>query len=107
MERSEFLRLADTCLERVADWLEAFDPDEVDFTAADGVLKIEFPDRVTYVLNRQTAADQMWFAAGARAWHFDRKDGEWRDDREGELLAKRISETVSAKLGRTVELTDA
>lgn len=107
MDRSEFLRLADECLDRVADWLEAFDPDEVDFTASDGVLKIEFPDGVTYVLNRQTAADQMWFAAGARAWHFDRVDGAWKDDKEGALLAARISETVSAKLGRSVELTDA
>ena len=23
-----------------------------------------------YVLNRQTATNQMWFAAGASAWHF-------------------------------------
>lgn len=107
MDRSEFLRLADECLERVANWLEGFDPDEVDFTAADGVLKLEFPDGVTFVLNRQTAAEQMWFAAGARAWHFDRIEGAWGDDREGELLQKRISESVSAKLGRAVELTDA
>ena len=107
MDRSEFLQLADTCLERVTAWLEVFDPDEVDFTAADGVLKIEFPDGVTYVLNRQTAADQMWFAAGARAWHFDWSGSAWVDDRDGAELDARLSEVMSAKLGRTVSPTDA
>jgi len=107
MDRSEFLKLADACLERVAAWLEAFDPDEVDFTAADGVLKIEFPDRVTYVLNRQTAADQMWLAAGARAWHFDWSGEAWLDDRDGAELYARLGEVMTAKLGRTVELGEA
>jgi CyaY protein len=104
MDRSEFLKLADTCLERVATWLEAFDPDEVDFMAADGVLKIEFPDRVTYVLNRQTATDQMWFAAGARAWHFDWSGETWLDDRDGAELYARLGEVMTTKLGRAVDL---
>lgn len=104
MDRSEFLKLADDCLERVAGWLEEFDPDEVDFSTADGVLKIEFPDRTTYVLNRQTAADQMWLAAGARAWHFDRRGDAWVDDKEGEELYARLSEVMTRKLGRTVSL---
>ena len=107
MDRSEFLKLADTCLEHITSWLEAFDPDEVDFTAADGVLKIEFPDGVTYVLNRQTAADQMWLAAGARAWHFDWSGAAWVDDRDGEELDARLAEVMSAKLGRAVSPTDA
>ena len=34
MERQEYLRLADDCLDRFADWLEDFDPDEVDFAEA-------------------------------------------------------------------------
>ncbi len=107
MERSEFISLADECLERVAQQLEAFDPDEVDFTTADGVLKIEFPDRVTFVLNRQTAADQMWLAAGARAWHFDWSGEAWLDDREGGELYARLAEVLSAKLGREVSLGEA
>ena len=107
MERSEFISLADECLERVAQQLEAFDPDEVDFTTADGVLKIEFPDRVTFVLNRQTAADQMWLAAGARAWHFDWSGKAWLDDREGDELYARLTEVLSAKLGREVSLGEA
>lgn len=104
MERSLYLRRADECLERVAKWLERFDPDEVDFATTDGVVTLEFPDRVRYVLNRQTAADQMWFAAGARAWHYQWSDAtqSWVDDRDGHDLYAKVAEVVSAKLGRTV-----
>jgi CyaY protein len=106
MERSTFLRLADDAIRRVEDWLENFDPDEVDFTAADGVLKIEFADGPTFVMNRQTATEQMWYAAGVRAWHYDRDEGksEWLCDRDGHELFARIAETVSETLGRQVAI---
>lgn len=106
MERHDFLKIADECLDRIADWLESFDPDEVDFATTDGVVTIEFADDVRFVLNRQTAADQMWFAAGARAWHYD-WDGErqsWLSDKDGHDLYGRISEVVSEKIGREVEV---
>lgn len=104
MQKHEFLNLADACLNRVADWLEGFDPDEVDFSTTDGVVSIEFPDGVRYILNRQTAADQMWYAAGARAWHYDLDGEAWRCDKDGHELLARIAETVSEKLGRPVDL---
>lgn len=106
MERSTFLKLADSCLKRVEDWLEDFDPDELDFEPADGVVKLIFADGTVFVLNRQTAADQMWYAAGARAWHYDwDAAGErWLDDKEGGDLYARLAETVSRKLGRDVSV---
>jgi len=103
MERTDFLKLADDCLDTIANWLEGFDPDEVDFGTSDGVVSIEFADGTKYIVNRQTAADQMWFAAGVRAWHYDRTDaGSWACDRDGHDLYERIGEVVSEKLGRTV-----
>lgn len=106
MERQAFLKLADDCLERIATWLESFDPDEVDFATTDGVVTIEFADEVRYILNRQTAADQMWFAAGASAWHYDwdaeRKS--WLADKDGHDLYAKISEVVSEKIGREVQV---
>jgi CyaY protein len=104
MDRQLYLRLADACLERFADWLENFDPDEVDFSTADGVLTLEFADGMRYVLNRQAAANQMWFAAADRAWHYD-WDAEqeiWKDDRDGHELGGNVAERVSEKLGRVV-----
>jgi CyaY protein len=106
MEREEFLRLADATMERVARWLETFDPDEIDFATSDGVLTLEFADKKRFVLNRQTAADQMWLAAGARAWHFDWNAAEraWVDDRDGHELLARLAEIVSQKIGRDVSI---
>ncbi len=105
MERSDFQQLADACLDRFATWLEDFDADELDFALADGVLTFEFADGTRFVMNRQTAAGQMWLAAGAHAWHYD-WDAEgraWRCDRDGHVLDECVSRVVSEKLGRPVE----
>jgi len=104
MDPREYERLADKCLEDIAGWLEDFDPDEVDFATSDGVVTIEFPDGTRYVLNRQAAAHQMWYAAGARAWHYNWNSdvSDWQDDRDQHSLGSCVAETISAKLGRTV-----
>jgi iron donor protein CyaY len=106
VERTRFEQLADACLERFATWLEDFDPDEVDFSSADGVIVLEFAGGKRFVLNRQGGASQMWFAAGARAWHYDWNGTAWVDDRDGHALDARIVEVVSAKLGHPVPPID-
>ncbi len=104
MDRQDFHLRADACLARVEQWLEDFDPDELDFTSADGVVKLEFATGQTFVLNRQTAAHQMWFAAGASAWHYDwdAASESWLCDKDGHELLARIGESTSGTLGRTV-----
>jgi CyaY protein len=106
MDRQEFLRRADECLGRVEDALDAFDPDEVEATGGDGVLTLEFADKQRYVLNRQTAASQMWFAAGARAWHFDwdAAGSTWIDDKGGRELYALVADEIAKKLGRGVKI---
>lgn len=106
MDRQEFLRRADECLARVEDALEGFDPDELDYSAGDGVLTLEFADKQRYVLNRQTATNQMWFAAGASAWHFAWDAGReaWIDDKGGRELFALVADAVARKLGRGVKI---
>lgn len=106
MDRQEFLRRADACLARVEDALQDFDPDELDYASSDGVLTLEFADKKRYVLNRQTATNQMWFAAGARAWHFafDATNERWVDDKEGRELFVLLADEVAKKLGRGVKI---
>lgn len=100
----EYQRLADACLERAAAWLEDFDADELDYATSDGVVTLEFADGQRYVLNRQAAAHQMWFAAGARAWHYDwnSESGLWLDDRDGHELFQNVVRCVGDKLGRAL-----
>lgn len=106
MEKSNYTQRVDACLKRVATWLEAFDPDEVDYGTTDGVVSLLFPDGARYVLNRQSAASQVWFAAGARAWHYnwDESKSAWLDDRDGHDLYANIARVVSEKLRRSVSL---
>ena len=106
MTNQEYLRLADTCLDRVADWLEGFDPDEVDYSTTDGMVSLDFPDGKRFVLNRQSGNSQMWLAAGVRAWHYDWSPEQecWLDDKDGHELYARLAEVVSEKIGRTVTI---
>lgn len=104
MDAQQYYRAVETCLERVARWLDRFE--DIDITSADGLVTMEFEDGTRFVLNRQSAASQIWFAAGARAWHYnwDPLEETWVDDRDGHDLLARIAEVVSAKLGQTVAL---
>jgi CyaY protein len=99
MDEQEYLQAADACLERAARWLG--DLEDLDVTAGDGLVTVEFEDGTRFVLNRQSAARQMWFAAGARAWHYgwDVARASWRDDRDGHELFARLGEVVAEKLG--------
>ena len=99
MDEQAYLRAAEACLERVGRWLG--DLEDVDFTAGDGLVTLEFDDGARFVLNRQAAAHQIWLAAGARAWHYSWDDARhtWVDDRDGHDLYGRIAEVVGEKLG--------
>jgi iron-sulfur cluster assembly protein CyaY len=107
MDQTEFLRRAEQCLETVTKWLETLDPDEADYATGDGVVTIEFADGGKFILSRQAATSQMWFAAGARAWHYNRDEatGHWLDDRDGHDLYVRLAEVVSEKIGHPVEFS--
>ena len=106
MDTAEFLHLADACLSQVAARLEVLDPEEVDYSIGDGKLTIEFPDGRQFVLNRQSAAFQMWFAAGASAWHYDWDPARqtWVSDKDRHLLYERIAQVVSEKIGHAVQI---
>ena len=105
MDESEFIRLSDECLQKVAKWLEDLDPDEVDYSSADGSLTLEFPDGARFILSRQPATKQVWLAAGAHGWHFDSDPvtGAWIDDKDGCELYARLSDAVAEKVGHDVE----
>lgn len=87
--------------------LDLFDPDELEADLAQGVLKITFADRRVCVLNRQAAANQIWLAEGASAWHFEFSPDRnaWLDTKgRGELTAI-LAKVVGDRLGRKVTLS--
>ena len=106
MEDMEFLSLADQAMEGFLDLFEDFDPDELDVDLAQGVLRMEFANGGVCVMNRQTAAHQLWLAEGATAWHFDWKpeDGTWVDTKGRGPLTTVLEEVLTKRLGRAVSL---
>jgi CyaY protein len=105
MDEREFIALADECLARVARWLDDCDPDELDYSTADGSIAMEFADGAKFILSRNLAMKQMWLAAAANGYHyiFDETASSWRDDRDGHDLHSKLAQVIAVKLGHPVE----
>jgi iron donor protein CyaY len=104
MDDAEFRERSDAALSKVAKWLEDFDPDEVDYTTADGVVTIEFSGGARFILSRQSQLKQLWLAAGAHGFHYSWNDprSSWLDDKDGHELNFRLAEVVAEQLGHPV-----
>src|ERR1700730_18894529 len=101
MDDNEFRDLSDACLGKVAKWLEDLDPDEVDYTAGDGVVTIEFAGGAKFILSRQSQMKQMWLSAGSHGFHYnwDAARDQWLDDKDGHRLFSSPEGTIRQELG--------
>lgn len=101
-----FLQHADQCMAAILQQLDAFDPDDLEADLSMGVLKLSFRDGRKCILNRQTAAHQIWLAEGATAWHFvlDAQTGRWMDTKGRGDLHTILGDVIGKKLGRPVKL---
>jgi CyaY protein len=102
----EFSKHADAFMAEMLVLLDEIDPDDLDCMLAMGVLTMEFADGTKAIMNRQTAAHQIWLAYGATAWHFefDPETQEWSDTKDRGELRSVLAATIGAKLGHTVTL---
>lgn len=107
MTESEFERLAGATLAALESAFEEGAPDaDVQFKGA-GVLEIEFDDGSKMIINRHTAAREIWVAAPSGGFHF-RHDGRlWRDTRDGTELFDAVSRLASQQGGAPVTLRGA
>lgn len=103
---SAYLQQADRCLHDLLTRLDTFDPDELEADFAGGVLKIGFPDGRNCIVNRQAAAQQIWMAEGATAWHFtfDAARDAWLDTKGRGELRQILTDVLRRRLGRPVTL---
>jgi len=71
-----------------------------------GILTIEFEDGSRFVVNSHRAARQIWFAAGAQAWHFDldTATSRWVATKTGEEIWACVEAQVAQKLGQPIRL---
>jgi iron-sulfur cluster assembly protein CyaY len=104
MTESEFEALADAALAALERALEASALDVDLETKGSGVLELEFADGARIVINRHTAARELWVAARSGGFHFRYEDGQWRDTRDRSELFAALSRLVAAQSGVPVDL---
>jgi iron-sulfur cluster assembly protein CyaY len=102
MDDPRFEVAAEEALERLEHALEGL---ELDFERKEGgVLEIEFDDGGKMIVNRHSAARELWVAARSGGFHFRWDGSAWRDTRSGEEFFAALSALLSRELGRGVRL---
>jgi CyaY protein len=101
---SEFEALADEAIAALERALEASALDVDLETKGSGVLEVEFADGGKIVINRHTAAREVWVAARSGGFHFRYDGSRWRDSRDGSELFAALSRLCSAQSGTPVIL---
>ncbi len=103
MSESEFLAAAERTLAAIESAVEACGAD-VETTRAGNVLTLEVADGSKVVVNSQTPMRQIWIAARSGGFHYEWRDGAWRDTRDGSELFATLSRVISAQGGVAVLL---
>jgi len=108
MTDAEFETLADATLAAVERALDRVELDADVQAKGTGVLEVEFADGSKLVINRHTAAREIWVAARSGGFHFRHAGGgAWRDTRDGAELYAALSRLISAQSATPVILAAA
>ena len=105
MNDSEFNTLADEALKQIEAGLGQSDAD-LDFAMVSaGVLEIELPDGSKIIVNRHSAAREVWVAAKSGGYHFRWDGSAWRDTRDKSELMASLTRILSSQSGESVKLS--
>jgi CyaY protein len=106
MDEEDFDRVARDELRRLEDAFSDVDPDDVEVSSSDGVLRLDLRDGTRIVINSHRAARQIWMAAISTAWHFDPagEGGSWKASRTGDELRPTLSRLIHQRIGLELRL---
>ena len=104
MDEREFNRLADAMLAKIEAALEDCGADvDVDIQPG-GVIEVEFENGSKIIVNRHTAAGEIWVAARSGGYHFKPDGARWLASRDGAELMAVLARCVSEQAGTPVTL---
>ena len=105
MSESEFNQRVDTLLLQIEEALDETEAD-LDYENISGILTIICENGSQVIVNRQSAAHQIWVATKSNGLHFDydANSDSWLGDRDGAELLAVISTALSAQSGEHVSL---
>ncbi len=98
MSGTDFETAAQAALARLRATLE----EDVDLDVeekGDGVIEIAFDDGSKIIINRHSAAQEIWVAARSGGFHFRWRDGQWRNTRDGSELFASVASLIAAQRG--------
>jgi CyaY protein len=105
LDEAAFDRVARDELHAIEDALAELDPDDVEISTSDGILRLDCRDGTKIVINSHRAARQIWMAAVASAWHFDPADGgRWIAPKSGDDLRATVTRLLAEHAGVSVRL---
>lgn len=102
MDETAFNALADAELARIEAALESCGADIDIEPKPGGVLEIEFGNRTKMIINRHTAAREIWVAAKSGGFHFRPEGGRWLATRDGAELYAMLTRLVCEQSGEDV-----
>ena len=110
MDEATFDKVAREELRAIEDAFSEVDPDDVEVSTSDGVLRLDLKDGTKIVINSHRAARQIWMAAVASAWHFDPPPSPsgpgptWRAAKTGEELRPTLTRLLRERIGLEIQL---
>jgi CyaY protein len=104
MDETAFNALAEAELARIEVALEDCGVDLDIEPKPGGVLEIEFDNGSKLIINRHSAAREIWVAAKSGGFHFRPEGGRWVASRDGAELYALLSQLVSQQSGSPVTL---
>ena len=99
---TDFIAAADATLEAIGRALDAAlegSDADVDWSLNDGILEIECEDGSKLIVNRHVPNRELWVAARAGGFHFQPREGAWRDSRSGDELAATLAKLLQLQAG--------
>ncbi len=107
MTETEFKDHIEEIIIQIEDAIEELD-NGIDYESSDGMLTIILVNKSQIIINRQTAALQLWLAAKSGGYHFDYLDESdkngWYDDRSGELFFDTLNRCLTEQSGSKIAL---
>lgn len=105
MNEAEFHETARNTLMRIEQAIEASGAD-IDFENVSDILTLDFANGSKLIINKQSAARQLWVAAKSGGFHydFDASVPCWRNDQTGAELFADLARLVSEQAGAPITL---
>ncbi len=104
MEESAFNALAEAELARIETALEDCGAELDVEPKPGGILEIEFDNGSKMIINRHTAAREIWVAAKSGGFHFRPQEGSWVNTRDGRELWAMLGALVGEQSDEAVRL---